>query len=366
MSRRDSDEEATSYDESDGAEASDDELLFDDDEDRRRYEAESYDVEDEDMFAEPETIPLDYEDEDVPEPFSEEPDDEDAEALPSDDEELQEASSYSLYMLQRRIILEEMKTIDNETHPEYISGAKEIDDWLKEELQDVERIIKGIEERNTAEYESDVKINAQELEARRVQVQDQLIRELEDKRKHTEQERNAMDLHNDSFEFKPMVTRKLRRRAHDPAAPQSKKGGSRGPTSLKILVEEEIALTDLFEMDPELVQPYLPLLGQSTRRSNREREAHFTYTYDSPSPVSLADMSPEVRVEDGKLYFDKKWYNRNQPIFLEGRDYGRIAGTLSSVQADSIWIKKVTGGARIQVFLGQLFCGRCSIRRRPQ
>ena len=49
-----------------------------------------------------------------------------------------------------------------------------------------------------------------------VYLREQLIVQLEDKQRMIENERTSMELTGDSMELKPVITRKLRRRANEP------------------------------------------------------------------------------------------------------------------------------------------------------
>ena len=49
-----------------------------------------------------------------------------------------------------------------------------------------------------------------------VYLKEQLIVQLEDKQRMIENERTSMELTGDSMELKPVITRKLRRRANEP------------------------------------------------------------------------------------------------------------------------------------------------------
>jgi hypothetical protein len=59
--------------------------------------------------------------------------------------------------------------------------------------------------------------NFREFEDHKIYLRDHLISELEEKQKMIETERHNMELTGDSFELKPISTRKLRRRANEPS-----------------------------------------------------------------------------------------------------------------------------------------------------
>lgn len=71
-------------------------------------------------------------------------------------------------------------------------------------------------ERIEREYISEKRSAVREFEERKVELKENLISELEDKKKMIESERISLELTNDSTEPKPQTTRKLRRRPNDP------------------------------------------------------------------------------------------------------------------------------------------------------
>lgn len=66
------------------------------------------------------------------------------------------------------------------------------------------------------DYVLEKKAAAKEFDEKKVDLRENLIAELEDKKKIIEAERFSMELTGDSMEVKPAMTRKLRRRPNDP------------------------------------------------------------------------------------------------------------------------------------------------------
>ena len=67
------------------------------------------------------------------------------------------------------------------------------------------------------DYCNEKKNSGREFEEKKVYLREQLIVQLEDKQRMIEQERTSMELTGDSMELKPVITRKLRRRANEPS-----------------------------------------------------------------------------------------------------------------------------------------------------
>src|SRR6476469_2845636 len=85
-------------------------------------------------------------------------------------------------------------------------------------------------ERIESEYQNEKLASVREFEERKIELKENLIQELEDKKKFVELERSNMDLMNDFMEPKPPMTRKLRRRPQDGPinGPSGMSGGKKG------------------------------------------------------------------------------------------------------------------------------------------
>jgi len=66
------------------------------------------------------------------------------------------------------------------------------------------------------EYTNERLLAAREFEDKKIELRESLVNDLEEKKKHVEQERFSMELNSDPTEVKPMSTRKLRRRPNEP------------------------------------------------------------------------------------------------------------------------------------------------------
>merc|ERR1719419_1006329 len=82
---------------------------------------------------------------------------------------------------------------------------------------------------------------------------------------------------------------------------------------------------------------------------------------DSMTAPSLNAM----RIENGKLFYDKKWFRQGQPVYLERKDGSRDAGVIVSINhQDQIWIRKIEDRIKIKVHLTQLAKQKFILRRR--
>ncbi|ERE75460.1 sin3 histone deacetylase corepressor complex component SDS3-like protein [Cricetulus griseus] len=153
-------------------------------------------------------------------------------------------------------------------------------------------------------YIKEKKAAVKEFEDKKVELKENLIAELEEKKKMIENEKLTMEL---------------------TGAPQ-----------LNYLLTDEQIMEDLRTLN-KLKSPKRP---------------------ESPA------QRFEARIEDGKLYYDKRWYHKSQAIYLESKDNQKLSCVISSVGANEIWVRKTSDSTKMRIYLGQLQRGLFVIRRR--
>ncbi|KAL5016829.1 hypothetical protein ScPMuIL_006418 [Solemya velum] len=102
------------------------------------------------------------------------------------------------------------------TFPEYIKKTKKIDQQYRERLR-INEIWQEYEmEVIEREYEKEKEAAATEFEEKKIDLKENWVIDLEEKKRHIEGERVSMELTGDSMEVKAVSTRKLRRRPNEP------------------------------------------------------------------------------------------------------------------------------------------------------
>ncbi|NXJ97070.1 SDS3 deacetylase, partial [Corythaixoides concolor] len=164
---------------------------------------------------------------------------------------------------------------------------------------------------------------------------------------------STLQLHysTDSMEVKPIMTRKLRRRPNDPVPIPDKR---RKPAPDILLQSHWRAIG--FEASTLLASILFFSLLFSASPSSPE---HLPAT-----PAESPAQRFEARIEDGKLYYDKRWYHKSQAIYLESKENTKISCVISSVGANEIWVRKTSDSTKMRIYLGQLQRGVFVIRRR--
>ncbi|XP_035919447.1 sin3 histone deacetylase corepressor complex component SDS3-like [Anopheles stephensi] len=246
-----------------------------------------------------------------------------------------------------------------------------------------------------------------EYEEKKAELIENLIADLEDQKKMIEQEFSSMELNGDSLDLKPTVTRKLRRRPNEPLPVPEKR---RKPTTnhLTFLLEDKEIEHDLKLITRNKSSSASRAAaaaaaaaaaqhamnegasgsggGGSTGQSGRsgassnssatnpaDQNGTPSEGYTTGATTSTAQSSggqsnqqplADTRIEDGKLWYERRWFHRGQPVHVEGRDISRFSANISAIGVEAICVKKTTDGQKVRIFLSHLRRGKVSIKRR--
>ncbi|XP_060867218.1 sin3 histone deacetylase corepressor complex component SDS3-like [Metopolophium dirhodum] len=282
-------------------------------------------------------------------------------------------------------IQKQLQQLRDGTHGEYVKQLKKLDAQHKNELMmtDLRRdcLFDDIER----EFNKEWRLAHKEFEDRNAQLTETLISELNEKKKAIEHDNLNMELSPSSSNQKPAMTRKLRRRPNDPVEP-TPRGKLRKPPPVSdkyfLLQEHEI------EQDVKLIQDSLASIASTSTTITPTVKTRDTVNYSSiwrpgclPSTSSstASNMSPKkcrssvtegssaipnTRIEDGKLLFEKRWYHRGQPVFVEGRHMEKFPAVIHAIGNGSILVKKTSDNSQFCITLSYLSKGEMSIQRR--
>ncbi|XP_025064348.1 sin3 histone deacetylase corepressor complex component SDS3 [Alligator sinensis] len=261
----------------------------------------------------------------------------------------------------------QLQQLQEGTLQEYQKRMKKLDQQYKERIRNAELFLQLETEQVERNYIKEKKAAVKEFEDKKIELKENLIAELEEKKKMIENEKLTMELtggfqHLDkardvastgesyhSMEVKPIMTRKLRRRPNDPV-PIPDKRRKPAPAQLNYLLTDEQIMEDLRTLN-KLKSPKRPASPSSPE--------HLPAT-----PAESPAQRFEARIEDGKLYYDKRWYHKSQAIYLESKENTKISCVISSVGANEIWVRKTSDSTKMRIYLGQLQRGVFVIRRR--
>merc|ERR1712059_46402 len=218
------------------------------------------------------------------------------------------------------------------------------------------------------DYLNEKKAAAREFEEKKVYLREQLISQLEEKQKMIEQERTSMELTGDSMELKPISTRKLRRRANEPT---DRNGFRYGPGEKR---RKQVQATMNYLLDEKDMEDDLRIINKTLTTTSKTG----TGTVVSSSPPGIgagssgSSSSPsfarDARIENGKLFYEKRWFRRGQTIFVEDRKESVSYGaTISAIGSDdAIWVRKSEDNSKVSILLTQLNKGKLSLKLRAQ
>lgn len=245
----------------------------------------------------------------------------------------------------------QLQQLQEGTLQEYQKRMKKLDQQYKERLKNADLFLQLETEQVERNYIKEKKAAVKEFDDKKVELKENLIAELEEKKKMIENEKLTMELTGDSMEVKgPIMTlRKLRRRPNDPV-PIPDKRRKPAPAQLNYLLTDDQIMEDLRALN-KLKSPKRPVSPSSPE--------HIPST-----PMENPSQRYEARIEEGKLYYDKRWYHKSQAIYLESKDNTKISCVISSVGTNEIWVRKTSDSTKMRIYLGQLQRGAFVIRRR--
>ncbi|CAG9861497.1 unnamed protein product [Phyllotreta striolata] len=250
-----------------------------------------------------------------------------------------------------------LQQLKDGTHHEYNKKVRKLEYQYKERLRlnalYRDYMIDCVEK----EFLQEKKAAVREFEEKKIDLKENMISDLEDKKRTVEAERYSIELTGDSLEVKPVMTRKLRRRPNDPL-PMPEKRRKPPTAQITYLLEDKDVEHDLRLINKGKLPT--PIRKQSENSGSSSSPGHIqNIPIQQNNDVSLI----ETRIEDGKLLYEKRWYHRGQSIFVEGRDMPKFPANISAIGNDAIWVKK-SDGAKVRIYTSYLARGKISIKRR--
>ncbi|XP_067935059.1 sin3 histone deacetylase corepressor complex component SDS3-like isoform X2 [Watersipora subatra] len=256
-----------------------------------------------------------------------------------------------MYQIKLKRLKQQLACLEAGTLPEYLKRLKRIDQQYKERLKLNEVWQECCIENANHSYEMEQIQAKKEFELKKVDLKERLVSDWEEKKRQVENDKTHMELSLDFMDFKPISTRKLRRRVNPDGNTVSTNGGpqekrrKQSPT-INILLDEAAISEDLKIINKVSGKLYTQKKQTQVTNSNDEQ------------------VSYDARIEEGKLYFEKRWYLRGQAIYADSKETGKFGAVIQSITGSEIWIKKTSDNSRMKILLTQLQKGKYSIRRR--
>ncbi|KAJ1092098.1 hypothetical protein NDU88_005212 [Pleurodeles waltl] len=290
----------------------------------------------------------------------------------------------------------QLQQLQEGTLQEYQKRMKKLDQQYKERIRNAELFLHLETEQVERNYIKEKKAAVKEFEDKKIELKETLITELEEKKKMIENEKLTMELTGDSMEVKPIMTRKLRRRPNDPVPMTDLKRRKQAPDilllsawriyplylslgcnmpvpywigiykNLNYLLTDEQIMEDLRTLNKKnLLHYHFDVISMNYQQvKSPKRPVSPSSPEHPPSTPVEPRVYYEARIEEGKLYYEKRWYHKSQAIYLESKENTKISCVISSVGTNEIWIRKTSDSTKMRIYLGQLHLGIFTIRRR--
>ncbi|KAI4877815.1 hypothetical protein NFI96_019481 [Prochilodus magdalenae] len=209
----------------------------------------------------------------------------------------------------------QLQQLQEGTLQEYQKRMKKLDQQYKERLRNADLFLQLETEQVERNYIKEKKAAVKEFDDKKVELKENLIAELEEKKKMIENEKLTMELTGDSMEVKPIMTRKLRRRPNDPVPIPDKRRKPAPDILYDLTLPYLIHIFTSLPIQPSSLRLNYLLtddqIMEDLRTLNKLKSPKRPASPSSPEHLPAAPMeSPsqryEARIEDGKLYYDKR------------------------------------------------------------
>ena len=277
----------------------------------------------------------------------------------------------------------QLKQLNDATLPEYSKKLRRVEATYRERMR-ISSVIKDLEEDMVEQdFINEKRSAVREFEEQKVFLRDQLISELEDKQRMIEAERHNMELTGDlNGDLKPISTRKLRRRPNEggygSSAYNDKRNGTgvgRGGkqpcnvSNLNYLLQEQEVNEDLKIINKNRAYSSIKSAnrignsGQTMSGLGGTASSGYISTTDN-SRSRISTYPKDCRIEEGKLFYEKRWYRRGQSIQLESSKSEKFPAMISAIGSESIWVRKLNDNGKLRIYLTQLTKGKYILKRR--
>ena len=242
-----------------------------------------------------------------------------------------------------------LEQLDNDCHPDFVKGLAILDRIFDDRRLYIECCFNWQKERIEHDFQAEEQSAIQEFNDRRNELKENLIADLEEKKRMFEAD--SLELSSDTTEPKPATTRKLRRRPNDPI-PMPDRRRRASPAHINYMLDDGEINEDL-----KLIAKYASNLTKSIS-SSKSGNAITSRNQDYDACYS------DARIEDNKLFYDKKWFHRGQNIFLESSDGSKANALILQIVNNEVYVRKTGENIKTKITLSDLHLKKFIIQRR--
>ena len=299
-----------------------------------------------------------------------------------------------MYQVKLSQLKRQLEQLNEGKLPEYTKKLRRLETTYRERMR-ISSVIHDLEvDMVEQDYVNEKRSAVREFEEQKVYIRDQLISELEDKQRMIETERHNMELTGDSMELKPINTRKLRRRPNEGAHGNNGYGDKRGGGSipgnrsganagkqpgnvnnLNYLLQDQEINEDLKIINKN--RAYSSLSKSSSGNGSGTNSQAGSSLPGGSGAAGSSSMSNTVncstggsnyhrdsRIEEGKLFYEKRWFRRGQSVQVEGPKGEKFPAMISAIGGEAVWVRNSSNGTKLRIYLSQLTKGKYILKRR--
>ncbi|KAH8039026.1 hypothetical protein HPB51_004951 [Rhipicephalus microplus] len=130
------------------------------------------------------------------------------------------------------------------------------------------------------------------------------------------------------------------------------------------LHEKKAAVREFEEKKIDLRESLIMDLEEKRRAIEAERSTVELTGGEEYGNMDHGSHAIEARIEDGKLFYERKCYQRGQSVCVDSKDMGRFFGVISGVGTSEFWVKKTSDSGKVKIHLSQLLKGKVILRRK--
>ena len=300
-----------------------------------------------------------------------------------------------MYQVKLSHLKRQLELLNEGKLPEYIRKFRRLETTYRERMRISEVIHELEKDMVEQDFINEKRSAAREFEEQKVFLRDQLISELEDKQRMIETERHNMELTGDSTELKPINTRKLRRRPNEGSHGNNGYGDKRGRgmesgrgatagkqpgniNNLNYLLQDQEVNEDLKIINKNKAYSSVnrsnsgsgtgigSQAGSSLATGGCVGGSSSGSTMSAPGlcTSSVGSYHRDCRIEEGKLFYEKRWFRRGQSVQVEGPKGEKFPAMISAIGGEAVWIRNSSNGTKMRVYLSQLTKGKYIFKRK--
>ena len=93
-------------------------------------------------------------------------------------------------------------------------------------------------------------------------------------------------------------------------------------------------------------------------------QKHSAQSSNSSNGGSSPSYYRDTRIEEGKLFYEKRWFRRGQSVHIESKTGEKFPAMISAIGNEAIWVRRTADSSKMRIYLTQLTKGKFVLKRR--